>query len=446
MNIRLPFIIVSVITLGVMYYLYKHHAPRKEIYVGVLFTTKGGSFAKYEKGQYEMLIQCIHIYNSSQTKYTIIPVYYNPEGDLEKYKKYAEQLVNDPRISVIFGCRLSSDKNAIKPILEKKDHLLLFPAQYEGEDCSKSILYFGACPNQQVDIGIQYAIRNIDSNIVLIGSNTNFPKKANQNCKRYIKEMGANLVDEMYFDIDFTNFQPVVQQIMKKAPNGCCIINTLRGESNEHFYKALYEEFSKQKKNKDKLVSNYYKVMSFTVGDNENQFMKPEHVYETYGVWNYNQLDFDISINRGEYLPKDKKKFHPRLKNKAIRSLFNFITTTKQIVGDTNYHVWLSFYYFAMFLEQYHGSLEPKELRKQITKIDYSFPSPVGMVNIKTNNHLSQPVYILRVDKDKRYKRVYKSAGSIDPRPWLVPFSKVIYKCDNDHDFLGRKYEAEIMK
>jgi len=444
MNIRLPYIIVSILTLGVMYYIYTHHAPRKDIYVGVLFTTKGGSFAKYEKGQYEMLMSCIDIYNISQKKYTIIPIHYNPEGKIENYKKYAQLLVDDPRISIIFGCRLSSDKNAIKPILEKKKHLLLFPAQHEGEQCSKSILYFGASPNQQVNIGIQYAIRNMDSNILLIGSNADFPKKANQICKRYIKEMGANLIDEMYFDLGFTDFKPVVQQIMKKAPNGCSIINTLRGESNEHFYKALYEEFSKHEKNKYKLVSNYYKVMSFTVGDNENQFIKPEHIYQTYGVWNYNQLDFDISIYRDEYLPKNKKKIHPILKNKALRSLFEFITTTKQIVGDTNYHVWLSFYYFAIFLEGYHGSLEPQEIRKNITEINYHFPSPLGPTKMKQNNHLSQPVYILRVDKDKRYKRVYKSAGPIDPRPWFMPFSKLVYKCDNDYDFLGKKYEAEI--
>jgi ABC-type branched-subunit amino acid transport system substrate-binding protein len=60
----------------------------------------------------------------NQKKYSIIPIHYNPEGDVEKYKKYAEQLVNDPRISVIFGCRLSTHKNAIKAIIEKKKHLL----------------------------------------------------------------------------------------------------------------------------------------------------------------------------------------------------------------------------------------------------------------------------------------------------------------------------------
>jgi hypothetical protein len=35
----------------------------KNIYVGALFTTEGGPVAKYEKSQYDMLVQCINIFN-----------------------------------------------------------------------------------------------------------------------------------------------------------------------------------------------------------------------------------------------------------------------------------------------------------------------------------------------------------------------------------------------
>ena len=36
------------------------------------------------------------------------------------------------------------------PVFEENNGLLFYPVQYEGNECSKNVVYTGAAPNQQI--------------------------------------------------------------------------------------------------------------------------------------------------------------------------------------------------------------------------------------------------------------------------------------------------------
>jgi len=59
---------------------------------------------------------------------------------------------------------------------------------------------------------------------------------------------------------------------------------------------------------------------------------------------------------------------------------------------------------------------------------------------MESSNHLQQPVYILKINGEKRFKTIYKTPVEIHPNPWFNKYSNKHYECNNTFDFLGNKY------
>ena len=59
-------------------------------------------------------------------------------------------------------------------------HMLFYPAQYEGQECSPNIFYTGATPNQQIEPAVDWLLRYKGSKFFLVGSDYVFPRTANE--------------------------------------------------------------------------------------------------------------------------------------------------------------------------------------------------------------------------------------------------------------------------
>jgi len=207
--------------------------------------------ARFEKEKYDIMIDLINIFNASQSKYRVIPVAYNPQSKTHLYAKYAEMLVKDRRIVAIFGTWRSIDRQAVLPIVERNNHLLFYPVQYEGGECSRNVLYFGATPNQHIGVGAEFGIKNIDRHVVLVGSDYVYSHKAVEIIKRYIDHYKAELKGEYYVPLDIglraqkNHYDRITREIVKNNPNGCLIINTSNNLSNIPFFDSLHKNFIK---------------------------------------------------------------------------------------------------------------------------------------------------------------------------------------------------------
>ena len=406
-------IIVLVLFIIIITIIYKN---RKVVKVGILLTTSGGPMAENEKKLYDIICEYIKIYNMNQIYIYIDKVEFNPESSTDKYIKGAEYLCKED-VVVIFGCWRSIDRKAILPIIEKYNNILLYPLQYEGNECSKNIMYFGACPNQQINIGIEYGIKNISKNIILIGSDYVFPKTANKIMKEYIKNMDAVLIDEIYISMTETSFDNIIDKILKYY-NGTpiLIMNTINGSSNKYFFEKLY------KKSKKKIISEIFPVMSFSLSEDEIITYNTEWIYGNYFVWNYSQTDI----------------LYKSFSNKLIKTFIK----SNNIIGDPQYHIFISFLYFINFLNKYNGLYDSKSIRANFMN-DYNIPllTPTGYLKLNENNHLEQPVYILKTNYDKRFNTIYVTPINIKPNPWLNIFEKSYYGCNNKY-FTGSKFKT----
>jgi len=411
-------------------FLIINNIHKHKIKVGILFTTSVGAMAINEKRLYDITNETIDLYNNSQKKIYLEKYTYSPESTEETYIKGAEYLLNKD-LSLVFGCWRSADRKAVLPIFEKNDNLLCYPVQYEGNECSKNILYFGACPNQQINIGIEYGIKNISNQIVLIGSDYVFPRTANDIMKNYIYNLNAELLDEIYVDMTFQDFDDITNKIISKYKNKkILIMNTINGDSNKYFFESLFKGFKAKFSNQ--VLYEVFPVMSFSLTENDCSFYDLEYIFGHYFIWNYSQLDmsYDSFLKNG-YLT------NPEIENILIKNIVN----KNIIIDDPMYHSFLAVLFFVNFLETYEGNYSSEDIRnKYLASNNIKVLTPNGYLSIESSNHLQQPVYILQINNKKRFKTIYKTPIEIHPNPWFDKFSKKHYQCNNDFQFLGDKY------
>lgn len=60
-------------------------------------------------------------------------------------------------MTTVFGGWTSSSRKAMLPVLDEiEGSSLWYPLQYEGNECEANVMYFGACPNQQIIPAIEW--------------------------------------------------------------------------------------------------------------------------------------------------------------------------------------------------------------------------------------------------------------------------------------------------
>jgi urea transport system substrate-binding protein len=88
----------------------------------------------------------------------IEPVVVDPASDWMAYRDLAHDLITKSDVQALFGCWTSSSRKSVLPVVEEADRLLFYPVQYEGEELSRNVFYFGATPNQQAIPALEYLI------------------------------------------------------------------------------------------------------------------------------------------------------------------------------------------------------------------------------------------------------------------------------------------------
>jgi urea transport system substrate-binding protein len=189
----------------------------------------------------------------------------------------AERLIVEEKVSALFGCWTSACRKAVKPVVERYQHVLFYPVQYEGLEQSPNIVYTGSVLNQQIIPGLGWALERLGKRVYLLGSDYIFPRTANQVMRDLIKVSGAVVLNERYLPLGADDFKAVVEDLRRLQPD--VILNTINGDSNLHFFRALRRE-----------GLLHIPVLSFSVAEGELQALGPEAYHPLhYAVWSYFQ-------------------------------------------------------------------------------------------------------------------------------------------------------------
>ncbi|MEB3295309.1 MAG: urea ABC transporter substrate-binding protein [Synechococcales bacterium] len=335
------------------------------------------------------------------------------KSDWPTFADKAKKLIDQDKVATVFGCWTSASRKAVLPVFESKKHLLWYPVQYEGQECSNNVFYTGAAPNQQIEPSVEWLLKNKGKEFFLVGSDYVFPRTANTIIKAQLEAQGGKTVGEDYIPLGKTEVKPVVAKIKAALPNGGVIYNTLNGDTNVAFFKEMQASG---------LTPDKYPTMSVSIAEEEVQAIGTQYLKGHYAAWNYFQ-----TVNTPA--------------SKTFVEAFKKEYGEKRVVNDPMEAAYIMVYLWAQAVAK-AGTADDLDAVKKAA-YGQTFDAPEGKVTLNSNHHLSKFVRIGEVADDGLFKIVFETTDAVAPVPWnqFVAETKG-FACDWSDPAKGGQYKV----
>lgn len=363
-------------------------AGEPPIRVGVLFSTTG-TLAESGEALVDATTLAIEEVNASGgiEGRRLEPVFRDGQSDPAVYAAEAERLIADDKVCVIFGCWTSASRKAVKEVVEKRSHLLLYPLQYEGLEQSPNIVYLGAAPNQQIRPAVKHFYAYLNKRrFFLVGSDYVFPRAANAILRDELKQLGAEVAGEMYLPLGSPDVADIIAAIQKSRPD--VILNTINGDSNYAFFRALRQTG---------ITPEKIPTVSFSISEHEMRGLSPRDMAGDYAAWNYFQ-----SVDRLE-----NRRFVERFQARFGKLR---VTSDPMEAAYTGVHLWAESARAA-------GSTHPSDVLPAIK--GRTFNAPEGAIRIDpVTQHMHKHFRLGRIKTDGQFEIVMSTENLIAPEPF----------------------------
>lgn len=395
---RISFALVTTLALALLYVAwlsFGHFQSKPNIKIGVLHSLSG-TMAASETPLVDAVRLAVEEANQSGgvRGAQIEMIVADCRSDAAYCAQQAEKLITQDGVQALFGCWTSSCRKAVKTVVEKHHHLLFYPLQYEGLEKSPDIIYTGAAPNQQIIPMVTWALQHRGKRAYLIGSDYVFPRTANQIVKKLLLAQGGKLLAERYVPLGEQKLDAVVREISAQHPD--FVLNTLNGDSNQYFFRALQ---------KAGIRAEDIPVFSTSIGEVELAAMGPELMMGHYAAWNYFQ-SVPSDANR-EFIEHFRHRFgQQRVLDDPMEAAYIAVKLWVSVVRNSN----------TLDIDTIKAHLETDSLL-----------APEGIVAVDMGTrHLWKMVRIGRARADGQFEIVWQSGRSIAPAPFpfFIPYDK----------------------
>lgn len=335
------------------------------------------------------------------------------QSDWDVFTEKAKKLIDQDKVVTVFGCWTSASRKAVKPVFEAKDHLLWYPVQYEGQECSKNIFYTGAAPNQQIEPSVDWLLETYkDQPFFLVGSDYVFPRTANTIIKAQLEAKGGKFVGEEYIELGSTEVTPVIAKIQQALPDGGVIYNSLNGDTNVAFFKQLQGKG---------LGPDKYPSMSVSIAEEEVKAIGVEYLKDHFAAWNYFQ-----TVDSPE-----SKKFVD-----AFKAEYG----SDRVVNDPMEAAYIMVHLWKQAVEEAGTASDLEKVRA--AAIGQEFAAPNGPVKVAPNHHISKTVRIGKIGEDGLFEIVNSTDGPVEPIAWNQYVAETKgFACDWSDPAKGEKYK-----
>lgn len=326
----------------------------------------------------------------------------DPASNWPLFSEKARELLQQNKVSVVFGCWTSVSRKSVLPVFEELNGLLFYPVQYEGEESSKNVFYTGAAPNQQAIPAVDYLMNEIGAKRwVLAGTDYVYPRTTNKILEAYLKLKGVADKDIMinYTPFGHSDWQSIVSNIKKFGNQGkkTAVVSTINGDANVPFYKELGNQG---------VSAENIPVIAFSVGEEELSGLDTKPLVGHLAAWNY-FMSVDTPANDAFI-----KKWHAYIKD------------TKRVTNDPMEAHYIGFNMWVKAVEK----AQTTDVNKvEQAMLGITFPNLTGgMAVMNSNHHLSKPVLIGEIQADGQFDTVWQTDGLVWGDAWsdYLPGSK----------------------
>lgn len=334
-------------------------------------------------------------------------------SDWPTFAEKSKKLIDQDKVVAVFGCWTSASRKAVLPVFEEKKHMLWYPVQYEGQECSQNIFYTGAAPNQQIEPSVDWLLENKGKEFFLVGSDYVFPRTANTVIKAQLAAKGGTVVGEDYLPLGNTEVTAIITKIRAALPNGGVIYNTLNGDSNVAFFKQLQGAG---------ITADKYPVMSVSIAEEEVKAIGVEFLKDHYAAWNY-FMTVDSPANK-KFVEDFKKEYGG-----------------DRVTNDPMEAAYIGVYLWKAAVEKAGTADDLEKVRAAAYGV--TFDAPGGMVTMNANHHISKIVRIGQIREDGLFEIVQATPQPVVPIPWnqFVTETKG-FACDWSDPAKGGKFKA----
>jgi urea transport system substrate-binding protein len=284
----------------------------------------------------------------------------------------ANRLIRQERVDFLAGTFSSAERNAAGPVVKSANKVLLYPTWYEGQEkeyfpgvCNPNIFMFGPEPTQQVWPHMDYMLKNHGKKFFMIGSDYAWPRVTNQVTKQKLKELGGEVVGEVYIPFNTPQYESVLRDIKNSGAN--IIFHSLTGSDTVNFR----QQFVAAGMNDDFTL--------WTVDDEEvvTSGLGPEVSANTYV-----SFDYFMSIK------------HPN--NEAFLKRFKAKFGNDALVNTVGVGMYNAAHMAALAIAK-AGEVSTESLRKSLKGIVFD-KAPQGSVRMREeDNQAVLPSYLMKV-------------------------------------------------
>jgi urea transport system substrate-binding protein len=395
------FLVLSVLVLipGSLWYAYHFYQNTKPIRIGVIYSLTG-SMAVRERpivaGIY-LAVKEINERGGIFGRHLQI-VLADGESDEKVFAAQAERLITREQVSVLFACRTSQSRKAVKKVVEKYRHLLFYPEQSEGLEQSENIIYTGSAPNQLMIPGTRWALENLGKRVYLFGSDTAFSHVANLLIADLIHADQSRILGTRYLPLDSNDVAAVITEINHLKPD--VIINTNTSNSVVPFYKSLQASPAKNTP-----------VLSFTVSENAIANFPVLATGNHYVSWSYFQ-SIDNPRNR-EFVKNYHAMVLELVKTGELKLPPDAVLPVSSAPVEAAY---VSVYLWSQAAVEAQ-SVEPEAVNPAVLR--QSFNAPSGIISMdKATRHIWKMFRIGKIQASGQFKELENSSFSLRPEPY----------------------------
>jgi urea transport system substrate-binding protein len=314
-------------------------------------------------------------------------------SDPAAFASQALRLIEQDKVDVLIGGWTAECRKAMLEVVEKKESLLIFPANFEGIERSSHAIYSGGSANQVVLPAVRWCFDALKARkFFVVGTEEVWSRVASELAKDGIKAAGAELLGESYLPLVGGDSQVLVEMIQSAKPD--VVLNILVGDSNIPFYAAM---------RRVGLTPDKLPVVAFNVAEDELKRFPPGDMTGHYAAWSYFQsLD---RLENTEFVSKFKAHHGPdRVISDAMVAAYNGVMIWAQAADEA-------------------GTGDPKIVASRFDR--QSFDAPEGIVTIDPESRVAwRPFYLGKARADGQFNVVWSISKPISPVTFVATRSK----------------------
>jgi urea transport system substrate-binding protein len=314
-------------------------------------------------------------------------------SDPAAFADQARRMIEDRKADVIVGGLTAECRKAMLAVVEARDGLLLFPANFEGIERSNHVIYVGGSANQVVVPAVRWCFDGLKAKrFFVIGSEEISSRCSAEIAKDAIKASKGELLGESYQPLTGGDPSAMIDAIRQAKPE--VVLNFLVGDSNVSFYASL---------KRTGLTSEKLPVVSFAIAEDELRRFPSGDLAGHYSGWSYFQ-----SLDRKEnvdFVRKFKARYgEDRVVSDSMVAAYNALMIWSQAAKEA-------------------GTGEAKVVLQHFDR--QSLDAPEGIVTIDPESRIAwRPFHVGKARVDGQFDVVWSINKPVHPETYVATRTK----------------------